>query len=516
MRAELLTHRCRRASAEVVAIQSTQSCVLFSEPGVDVKAGDLLADRYRLLRTIGEGGMGSVWAAHHELIGRDVAIKVTGEKVSKRREIRERFLNEARAVGKVRHPNVIDVMDVGQLPDSRLYIVFELLEGRTLEEQLHKKGRLPAGDAARIVVEVCRGLEAAHGAGVVHRDLKPANVFLHRAPGGGVVIKLLDFGISKTVDDEGVSLSVTQTGVVMGTPQYMSVEQARGRDDIDVRTDIWSAGAILYELATGRVAFDAPNYNAVIDRIMHEESLPLISSGVNEPGLQLVVSRCLAKQRSQRFQTAHELREALETLLPTLPVGAGGLKLQGSIGMPAMRSVSSIPPARPSDPTQANVSRHDATLMAPPSEPRITPVPAEPSAPVEARPIEARPIEARPIESTPEAPIAQRASTGRRTRTLAVSLATVAVAGFLLIAFGRSSESTTSQVTPPSPAVVAEAPRIDPTPMSTPSSPPIEAIASSTALAPRAASSAASRKPARAPGDAPRPKGVTRVESAGF
>src|SRR5258706_6445020 len=322
--------------------------------------------------------MGSVWAAHHELIGRDVAIKVTGEKVSKRREIRERFLNEARAVGKVRHPNVIDVMDVGQLPDGLLYIVFELLDGRTLEEHLQKKGRLPAGDAAMILIEVCRGLEAAHAAGIVHRDLKPANVFLHRAPGGSIAIKLLDFGISKTIDEEGVSLSVTQTGVVMGTPQYMSVEQARGRDDIDVRTDVWSAGAILYELTTGRVAFDAANYNAVIDRIMHEEPLPLLSSGVNEPGLQAVVSRCLAKQRSQRYQSARELREALQRLLPSLPVGAGGLKLHSSVGIsvaPGAPSDSVAPPKLDVDaPAIPTASRNDPTLVAPPSDPRITPL----------------------------------------------------------------------------------------------------------------------------------------------
>src|SRR5258706_15989713 len=135
--------------------------------------------------------MGSVGAAHRGLIDRDVAMKGTGEKVSNRREIRERFLKEAGAVGKVRHPNAIDVMDVGQLPDGILYIVFELLEGRTLEEQLQKKGRLPTGDAAAILIEVCRGLEAAHAAGIIHRDLKPANIYLHRAPGGSIAIKLL-------------------------------------------------------------------------------------------------------------------------------------------------------------------------------------------------------------------------------------------------------------------------------------------------------------------------------------
>ena len=281
--------------------------------------------------------MGSVWAAHHELIGRDIAIKMTGDRLAKRPEIRERFLNEARAVGKLRHPNVIDVLDVGQLEDGRLYIVFELLDGHTLADHLEKNGRLAAGDAAMIVIEMCRGLEAAHNAGIVHRDLKPANIFLHTGPMGGVVLKLLDFGISKTTDDEGVSLSMTQTGMVMGTPQYMSVEQAQGRDDIDLRIDIWGAGVILYELVTGRLPFEASNYNAMLDKIMHEEPTSGEKFGVSVfPALSDVIQKCLKKQRSQRYQSAKELREALELVLPYLPVGSSGFSLERSSGLVAV------------------------------------------------------------------------------------------------------------------------------------------------------------------------------------
>jgi serine/threonine-protein kinase len=336
-----------------------------------VKAGDLVAGRYRLLRTIGEGGMGSVWAAHHELIGRDVAIKVTGERLAKKEEIRKRFAAEALAAGKVRHPNIIDVMDVGQLPDGRVYIVFELLNGITLAQHLEKHGRILAGDAALIVIEMCRGLEAAHAAGIVHRDLKPANIFLHKGTMGGIVVKILDFGISKSIDDDGVSLSMTQTGMVMGTPQYMSVEQARGLDTIDLRTDVWATGAILYEIITGRLPFDASNYNAMLDKIMHAEPEPMVKYGVSvPPALESAILRCLAKQRSHRFASATELREALEAVVPILPVGTAGLTLERSSGL------IPVPSGIKQDPLKVHVSYeaplpgfHAATVELPPSQP---------------------------------------------------------------------------------------------------------------------------------------------------
>ena len=277
--------------------------------------------------------MGSVWAAHHELISRYVAIKVTDEKVAKRPDVRERFLNEARAVGRLRHPNIIDVMDFGDLPDGRLYIVFELLDGISLDEYIQSCGRLSLGEAATIALEIGHGLEAAHQAGVVHRDLKPANVFLHKAPTGGTVVKVLDFGISKSYDEQGVSLSMTQTGVVLGTPQYMSVEQARGVDDIDHRTDLWSLGVILFEMVTGELPFSAVNYNAMIYKIMHAEPASFRSLGVDvPPALGAVIIRCLAKSRSQRFQTATELCDALAPIVPTLPFGPTALQIERMTG----------------------------------------------------------------------------------------------------------------------------------------------------------------------------------------
>jgi eukaryotic-like serine/threonine-protein kinase len=228
--------------------------------------------------------MGAVWAAHHELIDRDVAIKISDAKLAARADLRERFLAEARAVGRLRHPNVVDVVDFGELPSGQLYIVFELLNGRSIEEFLEQSGRMTPFDAVTVAIEVCRGLEAAHALGVVHRDLKPANVFLHESPtGGGLVVKLLDFGISKSYDQEGVSLSMTQTGVVLGTPQYMSAEQARGLDDIDIRSDIWGVGVVLYETITGAQPFEGTNYNALLYAIMNDPPTAIASLGVGIP-----------------------------------------------------------------------------------------------------------------------------------------------------------------------------------------------------------------------------------------
>jgi eukaryotic-like serine/threonine-protein kinase len=468
--------------------------------------------------------MGSVWAAHHELIGRDVAIKVTGERLAKKEEIRKRFAAEALAAGKVRHPNIIDVMDVGQLPDGRVYIVFELLNGITLGEHLEKHGRIPSGDAALIIIEICRGLEAAHAVGIVHRDLKPANIFLHKGTMGGVVVKILDFGISKSIDDDGVSLSMTQTGMVMGTPQYMSVEQARGLDTIDLRTDVWATGAILYEIITGKLPFDASNYNAMLDKIMHAEPEPLARSGVSvPPALESAIMRCLAKQRSQRFPSAKELREALEAVLPILPVGAAGLTLERSSGL------IPVPPGVRQDPPKVNVTyeppvkpQHGyqgATLALPPSEapPRMVDDSEMPT-----------------LQPPPSSAVDSEEDFRPKRRGGMIALLLVAAAigvGFFVMrsrAIGPVPVAAQATVTPPVAETVEPKPaesaaeRPTPPPPAVPSEPqgtsagidPFRLPPAASGAARRAA--AAPRTPAPRPAEAPKSKSVTKVDSAGF
>jgi serine/threonine protein kinase len=463
------------------------------------------------LRTIGEGGMGSVWAAHHELIGRDVAIKVTGERLARRAEIRDRFQNEARAVGKLRHPNIIDVMDVGQLPDGSLYIVFELLQGNTLAEQIETYGRFAGRDAVAVGIEICRALEAAHAAGVVHRDLKPANVFLHKPPNGtGVAVKVLDFGISKSVDEEGVSLSMTQTGVVLGTPQYMSFEQARGIEDVDLRTDIWGVGAILYELISGRLPFEAPNYNAMLYKILHDDPPPMSQWGVHlAPELERVLTRCFAKQRGQRYPSARELREALASTLDYLPVGSAALHVESSVALlaaPALQATTHPGEARPTGVLRAGLGAE--TLAAPPSRPPPT--------------LLSQPVA--PLSST--LPDDQYARPRRRGRGALLG-ALVLAAALVSVVWTRTHRAEVVVAASTPSAAALDPQLVAPASSGSSSEPPSSgseapSIASAEALtpavvAPRLASKPAS--PPRRPRNAAKSAGtakLTNVESAGF
>jgi eukaryotic-like serine/threonine-protein kinase len=276
----------------------------------EVRGGELIDGRFRLLYRIGEGGMGVVWAARHERIDRDVALKLLSPELAPSAEVRRRFVTEARAAGRLRHPNIVDVVDTGETSDGTLFIVFELLQGESLEERVFTMGWLGRRASTVIAIEICRALEAAHGAGIIHRDLKPGNVFLHRTGTGVTVVKVLDFGISKLTTED---LSLTTAGAVMGTPQYMSPEQARGEAGIDARSDVWSVGVLLFEMLAGRGPFEAPTHAATIERIIWEEPSPLYAAGRDIPAsLVAIVDKCLAKDRAHRWQSARELRFALE------------------------------------------------------------------------------------------------------------------------------------------------------------------------------------------------------------
>jgi len=275
-----------------------------------VNEGDLVAGRYRLLRPIGSGGMGTVWAARHELLGRNFAIKIATLPDRAGPEHRARFLREARIVGQLRHPNVVDVADVGDAgADAGLYLAMELLEGQSLAERIATHGSLSPPEALAIISEICRGLEAAHKAGVVHRDIKPENIFLARGATGGVVPKLLDFGVSKG-GTEGETLA-TLTGQLYGTPAYMSPEQALGETDIDQRTDIWSLGVVLYEMLTATRPFAADSYPALLPLIAEAAPTPLPPTIPHD--VRAIVARCLAKSKDERYPSADALRRALDT-----------------------------------------------------------------------------------------------------------------------------------------------------------------------------------------------------------
>ncbi len=457
---------------------------------IAVKSGDLVAGRYRLSHPIGVGGMGCVWAARHEGIDREVALKIPEGPHSSDPELRQRFLAEARALGRLRHPNIVDVLDSGELDDGRLFIVFELLEGSGLDSYLHEAGRMRASDAVKIAIELCRGLEFAHGAGVIHRDLKPANVYLHQSPGGGMLVKLLDFGISKTFDG-GAPVSLTSSGNVVGTPLYMSPEQARG-DAVDQRTDLWNVGVVLYEMLAGLAPFEGKGYSATVAKIVSEDPPPLSAWGVYAaPELESVINKCLSRDRDKRYADAAGLRAALEELLPLVRHSTPPRMSISSL----VDLLPSLPPPpgslRISDSAQRAFSTEAPTLAPPPASSMRpvtnsfapTPAPAHITIP--------------PSPTPPKRPWRAAIAAG---------------AGLLLVALAIALLSTRLSSQPDSPTATNQPVAASPT--SAELSPVQVPMAESAAAAPVPAASASADRDATPPrSDEPaRPPAVTRRE----
>jgi serine/threonine-protein kinase len=278
--------------------------------------GSLVGD-YQIEATIGYGGMGKVYRAVHPLIGKRVAVKVLNGALASNENSVKRFALEARAVNEIRHRNLVDIFTFGRLPDGRWYHVMEYLEGQSLGDRLHLSGRLPAGEALPIFIEVTKALEAAHAKGIVHRDLKPDNVFLVAGgEGGNPTVKLLDFGIAKLMEGHTqLSGPRTMHGSTLGTPHYMSPEQTRGQS-LDGRSDIYSLGVLLYQTVTGELPFDGPDGLAVCRKhVMEMPIRPLERTpGAVTVDLDRVIMRMLAKHVDQRYRTAAEVRVALAAL----------------------------------------------------------------------------------------------------------------------------------------------------------------------------------------------------------
>jgi serine/threonine-protein kinase len=263
--------------------------------------------------------MGSVWAARNELTDRDFAIKFLHSKLADNKDALNRFFLEARACGQIKHPAVVDVYDMGQAEDGSAYLVMELLEGEGFDQRLGRAGVFRPVDAAAWIAFIARGLEEAHVRGLVHRDLKPANVFFALDDRGDVIPKILDFGVSKATGISNHEFAKTSTGAVLGSPAYMSPEQARGDTDVDSRSDVWSLGVILYECLTGKPPFDAPNYNALMLAIITKDHRPVSEVAPGVPiELSQVVDNALAKDRKDRVSTARELADRLEAVASKL------------------------------------------------------------------------------------------------------------------------------------------------------------------------------------------------------
>jgi len=275
---------------------------------------------YRVLRRLGEGGMGSVWLAEHTMLGRRAAIKVLHAEYSSRSEFVTRFFNEARAATTIADPGIVQIFDYGLHTDGSAYIVMELLDGEPLDQRLARRGPLELPEALRIMRQVASSLGEAHSRDIVHRDLKPDNVFIVRDKevAGGERAKILDFGIAKLARDHaGIR---THTDAMMGTPTYMSPEQCRGAGQVDQRSDVYALGCMLFELLVGRPPFWAEGMGEII--AMHLREAPPVPSSLR-PSIPLevdrLVLRCLAKDPAQRFANGSDLADALGSLRTSSP-----------------------------------------------------------------------------------------------------------------------------------------------------------------------------------------------------
>ncbi len=284
----------------------------------DIPNGTMVGD-YRVEGKLGEGGMGAVYAAVHPMIGKQAAIKVIKPDVSQNAEAVERFVQEARAVNQIGHPNIVDVFAFGALPDGRSFFAMEWLKGESLRERI-ARGRLATDEIVHILDRVIRGLEAAHDKKIIHRDLKPDNVFLVDVKGERPLVKLLDFGLAKLTGNADTRMERTRTGAMMGTPMYIAPEQARGYQ-VDHRADIYSLGVMAFEMFTGVLPFEADN---AMDLIAQHLSSPAPAPSTKDPGLLRDVDELLLamlEKEPARRPSLIRVREVLEKVR-TLPAQA--------------------------------------------------------------------------------------------------------------------------------------------------------------------------------------------------
>ena len=289
-------------------------------PPPHVLIGKSIGGRYLVRSLLGEGGMGAVYEAEHIALGRSVAVKVLHSAQALKKDAIRRFQQEARAAGAIGHPNICGVTDLGALDDGSPYMVMERLVGETLADRVSSERGLPFEDVIDILVQVLSGLVAAHEQRIVHRDIKPENVFLTARVGCPPLVKLLDFGVSKVMGEPAPGsrqddLTLTRTGMVMGTPYYMAPEQARGDRDIDARVDLYACGVMMYESLTGKRPFSASNYNALLVQIL--SGTPRSACDLR-PALPTtygaVIEKAMARRREERYATAADFQRDLKRL----------------------------------------------------------------------------------------------------------------------------------------------------------------------------------------------------------
>jgi serine/threonine protein kinase len=360
-------------------------------PPPERSKGQIVAGRFRLIDQIGRGGMGSVWTAHHLSLKVDVAVKfmdaafLVGDET-----MLKRFQKEATAAASIQSPNVVKILDFGKDEAGRPYLAMELLHGEELEQRLEREGPLPLGLMRKVILETCKGLAAAHAAGIIHRDLKPENVYLCRDPHAraddtgafsDVNVKLLDFGIARADRELSGTGDLTITGQLLGTPMFMSPEQALGKRDIDGRSDLYSLGVVAYKCLTGFPPYEESDTvgEIIVSITTKEPRNPTELRNDLPPAVVSWLSKALAKDRNERFQTAKEMAEAFVTACDVrgMLVSFSGLDVDDTgrpeidfdrVSAPPEESTRASEPPRPSEPP---VGAKTGSVH-PPAKPRET------------------------------------------------------------------------------------------------------------------------------------------------
>jgi serine/threonine-protein kinase len=287
---------------------------------MDLPIGTVLGDSYEIVRPIGIGGMGSIYEAAHVSTRKRVAIKMMSKELAAHPEALARFRREVKVTTELAHPNIIEVVDFGSSPTGEPYLVMEYLDGEDLEARLEREGRVPLSVAVQIIKQVASALSVAHAEGVVHRDLKPGNVFLLRVEGGGIFVKVVDFGISKVL--KATTTKLTMARAVVGTPEFMAPEQAAGRvDQIDHRSDQWALAVLAWHMLSGRLPFWKPDVNGILNQVIAEDPTPLAPefAGLIPREVDKVLRRVFSKKREDRYPTINAFARAFEAAAGAAP-----------------------------------------------------------------------------------------------------------------------------------------------------------------------------------------------------